>query len=143
MQKQKLQIEKQDSLIAVLSNQINSCCSKNGDNKKVDNNTGREVKQQNIELSDKEAIVLEKNVPNPFAEQTTISYNLPAKIVKAQIIFYNSIGQIIQTVELKTRGAGQINVFASDLSSGLYHDALVADSKVIDSKKMVRDRIKA
>ena len=139
MQKQKLQIEKQDSLIAVLSNQINSCCSKNGDNKKVDNNTGREVKQQNIELSDKEAIVLEKNVPNPFAEQTTISYNLPAKIVKAQIIFYNSTGQIIQTVELKTRGAGQINVFASDLSSGLYHYTLVADGKVIDSKKMVRE----
>jgi hypothetical protein len=42
-------------------------------------------------------------LPNLFAEQTTISYNVPAKIVKAQIIFYNFTGQIIQTVELKTR----------------------------------------
>ena len=48
-------------------------------------------------------------------------------------------GQIIETVDIKTRGKGKVNVFASDLSSGLYHYTLVADGKVMDSKKMVRE----
>jgi hypothetical protein len=60
-------------------------------------------------------------------------------VIKAQIIFYNNAGQIIQTVDVKTRGKGKVNVFASDLSSGLYHYTLVADGKVVASKKMVRE----
>jgi hypothetical protein len=31
----------------------------------------------NIELSDKNIVVLNQNVPNPFAENTTITYNIP------------------------------------------------------------------
>ena len=92
-----------------------------------------------IELSDKDVIVLNQNVPNPFAEQTTITYNVPASVGKAQLIFFNTNGQVIQTVDIKTRGKGKANVFASDLSSGLYNYTLVADGKVIDSKKMVRE----
>ncbi len=132
---------KQDSInakvqdqIAALTNQINGCCS---------NATGRVAtptkNQVDVELSDKDVIVLDQNVPNPFAEQTTITYNVPVSVGKAQIIFYNALGQIIQTVDIKTRGKGKVNVFASDLSSGLYHYTLIADGKVIESKKMVRE----
>jgi hypothetical protein len=133
MQQQQAQIKKQDSLITALSNQINSCCS----NTSARNNSN--INQVDIELSDKDAIVLNQNVPNPFAEQTTITYNVPESVSKAQIIFYNNVGQIIQTVDVKTRGKGKVNVFASDLSSGLYHYTLIADGKVVDSKKMVRE----
>ena len=83
--------------------------------------------------------MLNQNVPNPFAEQTTITYNVPTSVAKAQLIFFNANGQIIHTVDIKTRGNGKVNVFASDLSSGLYHYTLVADGKVVDSKKMVRE----
>ena len=62
---------------------------------------------------------MDQNVPNPFAEQTSITYNVPTNVRKAQIIFYNALGQIIQAVDIKTRGKGKVNVFASDLSSGL------------------------
>jgi hypothetical protein len=132
---------KQDSInnavqqqLAALSAMINSCCSNNT------RTSGNAVQNQlDVELSDKDAIVLNQNVPNPFAEQTTITYNVPSAVQKAQLIFYNSAGQIIQTVDIKTRGKGKVNVFASDLSSGLYHYTLVADGKVVDSKKMVRE----
>lgn len=128
------QNHKQDSLITELTNQIASCCS-NASAKTSNSN----INQLDVELSDKDAIVLNQNVPNPFAEQTTITYNVPAKVAKAQILFYNTAGQIIQTVDIKTRGKGKVNVFASDLSSGLYHYTLIADGVVIDSKKMVRE----
>jgi hypothetical protein len=134
MQQQQAQIKKQDSLITALSNQINSCCS-NASTRHSNSITN----QLNVELSDKDAIVLNQNVPNPFAEQTTITYNVPASVGKAQLIFFNTNGQVIQTVDIKTRGKGKVNVFASDLSSGLYNYSLVADGKVIDSKKMVRE----
>ncbi len=134
MQEQQAQIKRQDSLITALISQVNGCCSSNS--ARHGNAT---INQLDIELSDKDAIVLNQNVPNPFAEQTTITYNVPSTVEKAQIIFYNSAGQIIQTVDVKTRGKGKVNVFAADLSSGLYHYTLVADGKVVDSKKMVRE----
>lgn len=36
------------------------------------------------------------------------------------------------------KGRGQLNVFASDLSSGMYTYSLVVDGKTIDTKKMVK-----
>jgi hypothetical protein len=130
---------KQDSInnavqqqLANLAALIDGCCHSSQSRNSNSN-------QQDIELSDKDVIVLNQNVPNPFAEQTTITYNVPASVQKAQLLFYNSNGQLIQTLDIKTRGKGKVNVFASDLSSGLYHYSLVADGKVVDSKKMVRE----
>ncbi|HRG02393.1 MAG TPA: tail fiber domain-containing protein [Bacteroidia bacterium] len=132
---------KQDSInqsvqqqLAALASQINSCCSNTSSR-----NSNSNINQLDVELSDKDAIVLNQNVPNPFAEQTTITYNVPTSVEKAQLIFFNANGQVIQTVDIKTRGKGKVNVFASDLSSGLYHYTLVVDGKVVDSKKMVRE----
>jgi hypothetical protein len=138
-------LSKQDSInqavqqqLAALLSQINACCS-NSTIRTTNNATQTALNQLDVELSDKDAVVLNQNVPNPFAEQTTITYNVPASIAKAQIIFYNGAGQIIQTVDITTRGKGKVNVFANDLSSGLYHYTLVVDGKVIDSKKMVKE----
>jgi hypothetical protein len=132
---------KQDSInnavqaqLAAIVAQMTACCAHN--TTRAANST---INSLDIDLTDKDAIVLNQNVPNPFAEQTTITYNVPEKVGKAQILFFNAAGQIIQTVDVKTRGKGKINVFASDLSSGLYHYSLVADGVIIDSKKMVRE----
>jgi hypothetical protein len=124
----------QDARLAALEAAIDRCCINN-----TTRNSNTNINQLDVELSDKDAIVLNQNVPNPFAEQTTITYNVPASVGKAQLIFFNTNGQVIQTVDIKTRGKGKVNVFASDLSSGLYNYTLVADGKVIDSKKMVRE----
>ncbi len=128
----------QDARLTALENAIATCCTNNS--AKTANNASTSVlNQMDVELSDKDAIVLNQNVPNPFAEQTTITYNVPSSVGKAQLLFYNSAGQIIQTVDIKTRGKGKVNVFAADLSSGMYHYTLVADGQVVDSKKMVRE----
>lgn len=83
-------------------------------------------------------MVLNQNEPNPFAEKTVISYCLPQEVTTAEIIFYNDKGKQINRAEITTRGNGEINVNAQDLSSGVYTYTLIADSIVIDTKRMVK-----
>jgi hypothetical protein len=97
------------------------------------------AKQLQLELSDRNTLVLAQNVPNPFAESTVIQYTIPATVQKAQIHFYNSEGKLINSVEIKERGNGELKVFANDLSSGVYTYTLVADERIIASKKMMKN----
>ncbi len=84
-------------------------------------------------------IVLDQNVPNPFAEQTIIHFSIPETVKKAQIHFYNMQGRIIQSVEITERGLGSLTVFGSDLSTGTYTYTLVADGINVATKKMVKN----
>jgi hypothetical protein len=93
----------------------------------------------NVQLSDKNTIVLNQNVPNPFAESTVITFSIPATVQKAQIHFYNAAGQLINSVDITERGNGQLNVFANDLSTGVYTYSLVADGKVVATKRMMKE----
>jgi hypothetical protein len=150
-QEQSREIYRKDSLIDNLNDrltQLENClsnilpllCQINHSMIQENSQTTQQVLEQiiNVELSDAEHIVLNQNVPNPFAESTVITYSIPESIQKAQIHFYNMNGQLIQTVELTSRGNGRINVFGSDLSSGTYMYTLVADGKIIDTKRMVK-----
>ena len=105
--------------------------------------TLKEVQDQlsaviNVNLSDKNSIVLNQNVPNPFAESTVITYSVPLSVQKAQIQFNDGQGKLIKTVDISERGNGQLNVFANDLSSGVYTYTLVADGQIITTKRMVK-----
>ena len=101
-------------------------------------NEGEEGSSIDVELKNAKSIILNQNVPNPFAEQTTITYFLTDDVKKAQIFFYDNKGIILKMVDINDKGAGQLNVYAADLSSGNYTYTLVADGKVIDTKKMVK-----
>lgn len=128
-------LSQNDSLIyaalADLRSQINSCCSSQA------NRVGSRVSPIDVEISSENAIILNQNDPNPFNERTRISYNIPEYVKSAEIIFYTSKGIVLKTVVIDHRGVGEMNVFASDLSSGIYMYSLVVDGKTVDSKKMV------
>ncbi|MES2727951.1 MAG: PKD domain-containing protein [Bacteroidota bacterium] len=94
--------------------------------------------QSAITITDKNVIILNQNVPNPFAESTVIAYSIPAKFSKAQITFTNTDGKVIKTHDILEKGQGQLTVFANDLSTGVYVYTLVVDGTVIDSKRMVK-----
>ena len=81
---------------------------------------------------------MNKNVPNPFAEQTNITMELPEEIKYAQIIFHNNEGKLIHNIEIQDRGFSELTVYANDLSTGVYTYTLVTDGKIIASKKMIR-----
>ncbi|MEZ4923535.1 MAG: tail fiber domain-containing protein [Crocinitomicaceae bacterium] len=90
----------------------------------------------NVELTEENNIVLDQNVPNPFAEQTVINYSIPETVQRAQIHFYNESGQLIKSVDIPERGLGSLNVFGADLSTGIYTYTLVADGLIVATKKM-------
>ncbi len=91
-----------------------------------------------MELNNSQTTVLEQNSPNPYAERTSINYYLPDNTGKAEILFYNTQGKLIKSVELVNKGKGTLNVFAADLSSGIYTYTLLVDGKAIETKKMVK-----
>lgn len=109
----------------------------------IQNNTPaqqEEVRAQlSVRLANKEAIILDQNVPNPFAEQTVINFSIPATVQKAQIHFYDSNGKIIQSVDVVERGLGSLTVFGADLSTGIYTYTLVADGQIVATKRMMKE----
>lgn len=104
---------------------------------------GAEVQEQlrniiEVDLNNGTAIVLNQNVPNPFAESTVIAFSIPESVTDAQIIFHDATGALIKTVEIRERGNGQLNVYANDLSSGIYTYSLVADGKIAATRRMMK-----
>lgn len=92
-----------------------------------------------VELNEKDAVVLNQNVPNPFAESTVISWNIPTDFTKAQIQFSTNDGEIIKRIDITEKGSGSLNVFVNDLTNGLYTYSLIIDGTTIDTKKMVKE----
>lgn len=152
MKEQQVEIEERDSIINNLNSRLSdleNClsgilpllCQMNNS---AIQQTDTEVQQQllhtiDVHLSDRNNIVLNQNVPNPFAEKTVISFSIPEGVKKAQIHFYDGVGKLINTVDINQRGEGQINVFANDLSTGVYTYSLVADDNIVVSKRMMKE----
>ncbi len=164
---EKIKTNKQDSIITSLQNQMiqlasafTDCCNSHGnhgnhgdnlmpsgDNNSEQNNRSMNVNNgvlqggttlTDVELSNKNMVVLNQNVPNPFAEQTTISYFLPDNVLRAQILFFEQSGTIIKAIDLTEKGKGQLNVFANDLTSGIYTYSLIVDGQTVETKKMIK-----
>ncbi len=112
---------------------------KNNINNIENNNKSEELAyEQKIILSNQLGIILNQNDPNPFSESTRIRYYIPEEVQDARLIFSSENGMVLKTVQLSERGDGSIEVYASDLSSGLYIYTLMANGKIIESKKMIK-----
>lgn len=132
LKEQQSTIDSISTTLANLQQRLDICCPApsnrtiQGENNTID-----------ISLSSVQAIILNQNDPNPFSEKTQISFVIPDEVKTAEIIFYTSSGTVLKNIVVSSRGEGQMNVYASDLSSGVYYYSLVADGKTIATKKMV------
>ncbi len=135
MQEQQQMIEAQKQTIDKLQQQLNEVMVLLSQTGKVT----QEGTTQKVELTDKNAVVLNQNVPNPFAESTVITYQIPGEFSKAQILFTSVDGNIIKVVDIKEKGKGTLNVYANDLTNGLYKYTLVVDGKTIDTKSLIKN----
>jgi len=84
-----------------------------------------------------EGASMEQNVPNPFSHETVIAFNLPQQISNAYMTVYDLSGREIKTLPIAQRGKSSIAITSEQLEAGMYIYSIVADGKLIDSKRMV------
>lgn len=81
--------------------------------------------------------MLFQNTPNPYKNNTTIQYNLPAKFSSAEITVSDNSGKIIKQINVSGAGKGSVNINASSLAAGTYNYSLMIDGRLIDTKQMI------
>lgn len=81
--------------------------------------------------------VLDQNNPNPFNQSSTIGYYIPTTVTDATIYVYDMNGTQLRTYPITEKGKGNITIQGSEFNAGMYLYALIADGKVIDTKRMI------
>ena len=87
--------------------------------------------------SDPGTSTLYQNAPNPFTDETTISYSLGEMVGSATLFIYDMSGKQLRSYNLHERGDSQINIIGGELDAGMYMYSLVADGNLIGTKQMV------
>ena len=80
---------------------------------------------------------MSQNEPNPFTHETVVKYTLPLTISEAFMAVYDLTGKQITTFPIRDRGVSSITLTSEKLSAGIYIYSIVADGKIVDSKRMI------
>jgi frataxin-like iron-binding protein CyaY len=56
-----------------------------------------------VTLSNQASIILNQNDPNPFAQNTTITYSIPDEVKRTTLIYDNN-GTILKTITINEKG---------------------------------------
>jgi hypothetical protein len=83
-------------------------------------------------------IILMPNTPNPFSTSTKISFSLPHP-EKVKIQIYNLKGQLVETLldEYQTAGQHSVELYADEMSSGIYFMKLLTKEREIVRKIVI------
>jgi hypothetical protein len=141
VQEQQNTIDSMKNLIKDLQNCVNQMCPQATNcisltTNSSPGNQGNGV-VQNVTLSSLNAPILYQNTPNPFSSGTKISYFLPEGTMGAQMLFFDSYGKQLKSIDLNQTGNGTLNVTPDNLSAGVYSYSLVVNNKVVDTKRML------
>lgn len=80
---------------------------------------------------------MQQNIPNPFTHETVIKYNLPASVNTAYMAVYDLSGKQLTTFALSQKGNASLTITTEKLAPGIYIYSIVADGRIMDSKRMV------
>lgn len=78
-----------------------------------------------------------QNRPNPFNGKTTIGYFLPESVECGEILVTDVAGREIARIPLAESGESSVTFEAKGLSAGLCFYTLLADGKIVDTKRMI------
>ena len=107
---------------------------------------GGDVKPQTRALegegnSDDVALLsLGENKPNPFSGTTTIPVSIPESVQTAFIYVYDLTGKKVQQTDITARGKLNVQLDASALTDGMYLYSLIADGKVVQTRRMIVEK---
>jgi hypothetical protein len=78
-----------------------------------------------------------QNTPNPFTENTVIPCTVAESVGVAMLYIYDLNGKQINQFLVEGRGKTSVTIAGSSLEAGMYLYSLIADGKVIDTKRMI------
>lgn len=79
---------------------------------------------------------LYQNTPNPFKEQTTISFCLADGVNDASICIFDMTGKTLKKLPISS-GMESVSVGGYELGEGIFLYSLVVNGQVIDTKRMI------
>lgn len=87
---------------------------------------------------------LSQNYPNPFSDQTTISFEVPADSKEVALNIYNGIGQLIRNIKITDVREGEntfvwnrTNSNGAEVAPGIYICTMELDGQTAGSIKMI------
>lgn len=80
---------------------------------------------------------LQQNIPNPFNENTIVTYSIPIIESHAMINIYDLQGGQVKSYRIQQIGEGEIHIPASELNPGMYIYNLIVDGQEVSSRRMV------
>lgn len=90
-----------------------------------------------LEVEAADIITLSQNDPNPWSSQTAIRMNIPERVKDAAIFIYDMSGKQVAEHRISGRGDTALTLTAETLVPGMYIYTLIADGKVISTKRMI------
>jgi hypothetical protein len=100
-----------------------------------DNNTGNANSINQIN-SAANGFAMDQNIPNPFNNETVIKYTLTGQSKTATLNVYDLSGKQLASFPLEI-SSSSITITSEKLAAGIYIYSIVADGKIMDSKRMV------
>lgn len=85
----------------------------------------------------KELAAMDQNVPNPFSGKTDIAVYLPENTQTAILYIYDLSGKQVEQHDIQGRGNTVMTIHADKMDAGMYIYSLIADGKVVATKRMI------
>lgn len=104
--------------------------------------SARKVQTVGEEATDIESTIadvagMDQNVPNPFSGKTDIAIHLPVTVKTAMLYIYDLSGKQIEQHVIEGRGDTVMTIHADKMDAGMYIYSLIADNKVVTTKRMI------
>ena len=108
------------------------------------NDSARKVSAKTTGINDVdgsvEVLALGQNKPNPFGTSTEIEVSVPQSVQSAFVYVYDLQGKKVQQVDITARGKQTVELNAIGLSDGMYLYSLIADGKVVETRRMIVEK---
>ena len=117
-----------------LSAKVEALESGDGSAKKIGTRAATDIEEigKNVTM-----LALGQNKPNPFGTSTNIEVSIPSDVQKAFIYVYDLTGKKLQQIDITARGKQTVTINASSLTDGMYLYSLIADGKVVETRRMI------
>ncbi len=83
-----------------------------------------------------EKIFVSNPYPNPASSHVSFDYDLPLSVTNAAIRIHNLLGSVVKEMNI-THNSGKITLDVNDLKDGFYFYSIVANSEIIDTRRLV------